>query len=358
MQTLKLDLGPRSYPIHIGPDLLSDQPLFRQIIEGRRTLIITDDRVADYYLQPVAAALGKRPEEQLTLPSGEAQKTIATLEKIFDFLMEQKCDRQTLLVALGGGVIGDMVGFAAACFQRGIEFIQIPTTLLAQVDSSVGGKTAVNHPLGKNMVGAFHQPRAVIIDTNTLATLPARQITAGTAEIIKYGLIRDEAFFCWLEDNLNELLQLNPPVLTEAIARSCANKAAVVSADETEQGLRAILNLGHTFGHAVETATGYRSWLHGEAIGLGIHMAAALSVITNQLPETQAERIDSLLDRAGLPKKLPDNSDTTELLHLMYADKKTESGKLTFITLSAIGSAVINKTVTDQQVKLILQKFL
>ena len=357
MKTLTVDLGSRSYPIHIGAGLLTDQHLFINIIGNRRPVLITDENIAARYLRPVADSWKIPESDHLILPPGEANKTLATLESIFDFLMKRRCDRKTVLIALGGGVIGDMVGFAAACFQRGIEFIQVPTTLLAQVDSSVGGKTAVNHPRGKNMIGAFHQPRAVIIDTDTLATLPAREVTAGLAEVIKYGLIRDADFFSWLEQNIDALQQLQPTTLIEAIAGSCASKSAVVSADETEQGIRAILNLGHSFGHAVETATGYQTWLHGEAVGLGMRMAADLSVLIGSLSADDAQRINRLIDRTGLPNQLPANSDPQRLLELIYADKKTESGTLTFITMNGIGNATINKGITDQQVLQTLEQF-
>jgi len=358
MKTINLDLGVRSYPIHIGTDLLTDQHLFNATVGNRRTVLITDENVAARYLSQTAASWEIPLSDQLVLPPGEAHKTLATLESIFNFLMARKCDRKTVLIALGGGVIGDMVGFAAACFQRGIEFIQVPTTLLAQVDSSVGGKTAVNHPLGKNMIGAFHQPKAVIIDINTLSSLPPREITAGIAEIIKYGLIRDPEFFSWLEKNLSAIQKLQTNTLIEAIARSCENKAAVVSADETEQGVRAILNLGHSFGHAIETATEYQTWLHGEAVGLGTRMAVSLSIMVNSLSMEEAQRIDLLLNRAGLPDKLPSHCKPQQLLELIYADKKTESGTLTFITLASIGKAFINKDIADNQVLEVIEQFL
>ena len=250
-----------------------------------------------------------------------------------------------------------MAGFAAACFQRGIDFVQLPTTILSQVDSSVGGKTGVNHPAGKNMIGAFHQPIAVIIDTDTLSTLPEREISAGIAEIIKYGLIQDEDFLSWLESNISPLQNLDPAVLSAAIASSCASKAEVVATDEKEQGLRAILNLGHTFGHAVETATGYGNWLHGEAVGLGLRMAAALSVSIGTLTAEDNCRVNRLLDLAGLPEKLPAGLNNEALVKLMYADKKSENGRLTMITLTRLGSATINREITDQQVLEVLEQF-
>lgn len=358
MRTLSVDLGERSYPIHIGSGLLSDQERITSCLDNRRAVLITDDTVATHYLQPLARNWGIPSADQLVLPAGETNKNLATLSSIFDFLLEKKCDRKTILIALGGGVVGDMVGFAAACYQRGIEFIQVPTTLLAQVDSSVGGKTGINHPAGKNMIGAFHQPKAVFIDTDTLTTLPPREISAGLAEVIKYGLISDAELLAWLEDNLERLQGLEADALAHAIERSCATKAAVVSSDETEQGRRAILNLGHTFGHAVETATGYQSWLHGEAVGLGMRMALNLSATVHALPADQIKRVNKLLDRAGLPARLPPASSPDELLKLIYADKKTDAGTLTFITLDTIGNAVINRDITDEQVLQVIRQFL
>ncbi|MBV1929458.1 MAG: 3-dehydroquinate synthase, partial [Gammaproteobacteria bacterium] len=347
----------RSYPIHIGTGLLSDPALPATTCGDRRPVIVTDSNVAQLYLTKVAANFNVPEPDRLILPPGERHKTLASIELIYDFLLARHCDRQTILIALGGGVTGDMSGFAAACFQRGIDFIQIPTTLLSQVDSSVGGKTGVNHPLGKNMIGAFHQPKAVIIDTDTLTTLPTREIAAGIAEIIKYGLIQDEPFLSWLEQNLDELQGLNPDILGSAIAQSCINKATVVAADEKEQGLRAILNLGHTFGHAVETFTGYGQWLHGEAVGLGLRMAAALSVSIGTLSETENLRVNTLLSRANLPDKLPTGCDNQQLLQLMYSDKKAEAGKLTMITLNGLGQSIVNKKITDRQVLKVLEQF-
>ena len=357
MNTVTVDLGDRSYPIHIGTGLLSDPALPATTCGNRRPVIVTDSNVAKHYLTEVAANFKVPEPDRLILPPGEHLKTLASIELIFDFLLARRCDRQTILIALGGGVTGDMSGFAAACFQRGIDFIQIPTTILSQVDSSVGGKTGVNHPLGKNMIGAFHQPKAVIIDTDTLTTLPTREIAAGIAEIIKYGLIQDEPFLSWLEQNLDELQGLNPDILGSAIAQSCINKATVVAADEKEQGLRAILNLGHTFGHAVETFTGYGQWLHGEAVGLGLRMAAALSVSIGTLSETENLRVNTLLSRANLPDKLPTGCDNQQLLQLMYSDKKAEAGKLTMITLNGLGQSIVNKKITDRQVLKVLEQF-
>lgn len=273
MQTLKVDLGERSYPIYIGEGLLDQPELLAPHIAGRQVAIVSNETVAPLYLERLSKTLGAYSVLPVVLPDGEAHKNWETLQLIFDGLLTARHDRRTTVVALGGGVIGDMAGFAAACYQRGVDFIQVPTTLLSQVDSSVGGKTGINHPLGKNMVGAFYQPNAVLIDTTSLKTLPARELSAGLAEVIKYGLICDKPFLAWLEDNMQALRALDPVALTEAIRRSCAAKAAVVGADERESGVRATLNLGHTFGHAIETHMGYGVWLHGEAVAAGTVMA-------------------------------------------------------------------------------------
>ncbi len=275
--TLDVDLGVRSYPIHIGPGLIDDPELYRPHVSGSQVLIVTNEIVAPLYLDRVEQALRGFQLARVVLPDGEKYKNLEVWNRIMDALLENRFARDCTLVALGGGVVGDMAGFAAACYQRGVAFIQVPTTLLAQVDSSVGGKTGVNHALGKNMIGAFHQPRAVIADTDTLSTLPDRELSAGVAEVIKYGLIRDREFFYWLEANIGPLLERDTEALTFAIERSCRNKAEVVAADEREAGQRALLNLGHTFGHAIETGMGYGAWLHGEAVGTGMCMAADLS---------------------------------------------------------------------------------
>ncbi|KAB0771618.1 3-dehydroquinate synthase, partial [Pseudomonas aeruginosa] len=269
MRTLHVDLGERSYPIYIGENLLGDARWFAPHIVGRRVAVISNETVAPLYLETLLKALQGHEVTPVVLPDGEAYKQWETLQLIFDVLLKERHDRKTTLIALGGGVIGDMAGFAAACYQRGVNFIQVPTTLLSQVDSSVGGKTGINHPLGKNMIGAFYQPQAVVIDTASLKTLPSRELSAGLAEVIKYGFICDEPFITWLEEHMDALLALEPTVVTEAIERSCAAKARVVGADERESGVRATLNLGHTFGHAIETQQGYGVWLHGEAVGAG-----------------------------------------------------------------------------------------
>ncbi len=349
LRTLQLDLGERSYPIHIGSGLLDDRELLRSGIRGRKVCVVTNATIAPHYLDRVVAGLDGIDVATVVLPDGEQHKNLATLNTIFDTLLEQRHDRGTCLLALGGGVVGDMTGFAAACYQRGVDFVQLPTTLLAQVDSSVGGKTGVNHRLGKNMIGAFHQPRAVLIDTDVLATLPPREFAAGVAEVIKYGLINDAPFFEWLESNLGALMARDAAVMAEAIHRSCANKAAVVAEDERESGRRAILNLGHTFGHAIETATGYESWLHGEAVAAGMVMATDLSCRALGLADTVRARLVALLERAGLPVCGPDLAPD-RYLELMSHDKKVVDGRLRLVLLEAVGSAVVRADVDTDQI--------
>lgn len=341
MRTLNLDLRERAYPIHIGPGLLARPELVVPHIPGARAAIVTNATVAPLYLERVRAGLVRYDPVVVVLPDGEQYKTLEVLGRIFDALLEARCDRQTTIIALGGGVVGDMAGFAAAVYQRGVPFIQMPTTLLAMVDSSVGGKTGVNHPLGKNMIGAFHQPRAVLIDTDTLATLPERELSAGLAEVIKYGLIRDPEFFAWLEDNMEALLARAPQALIEAIYRSCRNKAEVVAADERESGVRAILNLGHTFGHAIETGLGYGEWLHGEAVAAGMVMAADLSRRLGWLADAELQRIESLIRRARLPLRPPPALTPERLRELMSVDKKARAGKLRLVLLKRLGEAVV-----------------
>ena len=342
--TLNVSLGARSYPIFIGTDLLADPVCYRPYIPGRQVMIVTNETVAPLYLAALQAALAGLRVETVVLPDGEIYKTQAVLERIYDALLGARFGRDCTLVALGGGVIGDMAGFAAACYQRGVAFIQVPTTLLAQVDSSVGGKTGINHPLGKNMIGAFHQPRAVIADTATLNTLPDRELCAGLAEVIKYGLIRDGAYFDWLESKLPALRARDPAALAEAIRRSCENKAQVVAADELETGERALLNLGHTFGHAIETGAGYGNWLHGEAVGVGMCMAADLSARLSWLRPADLQRTRDLIERANLPTVPPPELSAERLLDLMAVDKKVLDGRLRLVLLRGIGEAV----VTDQ----------
>jgi len=340
-KTLNLDLGERSYPIHIGPGLISQPELYRPHIRGRQLMLVSNETVAPLYLPRVREALAGYQLEQVILPDGEEFKTLEILKRIFDALLQNRFNRSCCLVALGGGVIGDMAGFAAASYQRGVDFIQIPTTLLAQVDSSVGGKTGVNHTLGKNMIGAFHQPRCVLADTSTLDTLDDRQLSAGLAEIIKYGLIEDVGFFAWLEQNMDQLLARDTEALIYAIERSCQCKAAIVAADEYEHGKRVLLNLGHTFGHAIETGMGYGCWLHGEAVAAGMAMAADLSARHGWLSGTDVERIRTLLARAKLPVAAPKEMSREQFLDLMAVDKKALDGGLRLVLMDDIGRSKI-----------------
>lgn len=343
MRTLNLALGERSYPILIGRDMLDDPSLIVPRLSQPRVAIVTNDIVGPLYLERLYRALTGAGVQvaSVVVPDGEMHKDWQTLNRIFDALLRDRCERSTTLIALGGGVVGDMGGFAAATYQRGMPFVQVPTTLLSQVDSSVGGKTGINHPLGKNMIGAFHQPRLVLADVATLDTLPERELKAGLAEVIKYGLIRDAAFFAWLERNIERLLARDPEALAYAIERSCANKAEVVALDETEQGERALLNLGHTFGHAIEAGMGYGTWLHGEAVAAGTMMAAALSRRIGWLSDEDVLRIRSVLERAGLPVRGPVLA-ADRYLDLMASDKKVEGGRSRLILLRAIGSAVMH----------------
>jgi 3-dehydroquinate synthase len=341
MRTLTVELGDRSYPIHIGERLFASRELLAPHIGGRQLCVVTNTTVAALYLDPLREALADYQLLSVVLPDGEQYKTLPELNKIFDALLAARHNRSTTLIALGGGVVGDMCGFAAACYQRGVNFIQIPTTLLAQVDSSVGGKTGVNHALGKNMIGAFHQPRCVLADTDVLRTLPAREFSAGVAEIVKYGLICDPDFYRWLQREMDGLMARDPALLTEAIQRSCANKARVVAADEREGGVRAILNLGHTFGHAIETAQGYGHWLHGEAVAVGMVMATAFSARLGWLPARAVDDLRALLARANLPVTPPENMGVERFLDLMAVDKKVQDGQLRLVLLRAIGEAVV-----------------
>ena len=351
MRTLDVALGARSYPIHIGRGLLDDGALIRPFLATPRVAIVTNDVVGPLYLDRLRAALNTQDiaVSATVLPDGERHKEWHTLNTIFDDLLRTRCERATTLIALGGGVVGDMGGFAAACYQRGMPFIQVPTTLLSQVDSSVGGKTAINHPLGKNMIGAFYQPRLVLADIDTLTTLPDRELRAGVAEVIKYGLIRDLPFFEWLETHLERLLAREPEALAEAIERSCANKAEIVAADETERGERALLNLGHTFGHAIEAGIGYGVWLHGEAVAAGTLMAAELSKLMGWLGREDVDRIDALFQRAGLPVRGPE-LDAGRYLELMANDKKVEAGQLRLVLLERVGKAVISAEAGTQAI--------
>ena len=341
MKTLTVELGSRSYPIHIGQQLLGDAGLLTPHIHSRQVMIVTNDTIAPLYLESVRQQLSDFDTAAVSLPDGEQYKTLDTLNTIFTALLEQRFNRDCTLVALGGGVVGDITGFAAASYQRGVAFLQIPTTLLAQVDSSVGGKTGVNHPLGKNMIGAFHQPGCVVIDTDTLDTLDDRQLSAGLAEVIKYGLIRDAGFFNWLEANMTALRTRDKQALAYAIERSCSIKAEIVAADERESGQRALLNLGHTFGHAIETGTGYGNWLHGEAVATGMLMAADLSARHGWLPAETVQRTKQLLQQAGLPTTPPAEINEAQFMNLMAIDKKVVEGELRLVLLKGIGAAIV-----------------
>ena len=354
-QTLTVALDERSYPIHIGCGLLGDAALWAPHINPKMgAVVITNTTVAPLYLDKVLATLAELgcPAFPVVLPDGEEYKSWETLNTVFDALLENRCERGTTLIALGGGVIGDLVGFAAACYQRGAPFIQVPTTLLSQVDSSVGGKTAINHPLGKNMIGAFYQPKLVLADLDTLDTLPPREVAAGMSEVIKYGLIRDEAFFRWLEQHAEGLMQRDKTLLAQAVYQSCAHKAEVVARDEREAGERALLNLGHTFGHAIETGMGYGSWLHGEAVAAGTVMAALLSESLGWLDQPAVQRIKALFERVGLPVAGPWLESTPiataeRYLDLMRHDKKVSAGVMRLVLLKAIGQAVVSADADD-----------
>ncbi|MDJ0926361.1 MAG: 3-dehydroquinate synthase [Gammaproteobacteria bacterium] len=340
MITLTVNLAERSYPILIGSGLLGRPGALDPYIPGSDVLIVTNDAVGPIYLEPLKTVLGGRNIETVELPDGEANKTMATLQTVLDKLVDSKFGRDCTVVSLGGGVSGDIGGFAAAIYQRGVRFIQVPTTLLAQVDSAVGGKTGVNHPGGKNLIGAFHQPACVLTDTDTLRTLPDRELSAGLAEVVKYGLIDDQDFFAWLEQQAASLLQRDTASLHHAIRRSCETKAAIVAADEREQGQRALLNFGHTFGHAIERCAGYGKWLHGEAIAAGMCMAARFSERIGWLQAGSSERIEHLLQRLQLPIR-PPQVDPREFFAAMSLDKKVLAGQIRLVLLKSIGEAVV-----------------
>lgn len=342
---VEVDLGNRSYPIYIGPGLLDEPDLLQRHVHGKRVLVVTNTTIAPLYLDKVTKALTHGNEnisvESVILPDGEQYKNMETLMKVFDKAIETRLDRKCTFVALGGGVIGDMCGFAAAAFLRGVNFIQIPTTTMAMVDSSVGGKTGINHPLGKNLIGAFYQPQCVLVDTDTLNTLPDRELASGIAEVVKYGLIRDAAFFEWLENNMHLLLARDPSALSYAIKRSCENKAEVVSLDEKESGLRATLNLGHTFGHAIETGAGYGQWLHGEAVAAGMVMAVDMSCRLGWIDESLKKRTIDILQQAKLPIAPPDIMTVDMFKNTMAVDKKVADGLLRLILLKGpLGNCV------------------
>lgn len=354
MHQLSVALGDRSYPIFVGANLLASQDLLIPYIRSKQVCIVTNATVADLYLNTLVVTLAAYDVDIVTLPDGEVFKNLDTLNQIFTGLLDARHNRTTTLIALGGGVIGDMTGFAAACYQRGVDFIQIPTTLLSMVDSSVGGKTGVNHALGKNMIGAFYQPKVVVADISVLRTLPSREISAGLAEIIKYGLICDYVFFEWLEKNIDQLVAGNEAALAYAVLRSCENKAKVVSQDEHEGGIRAILNFGHTFGHAIETSQGYGTWLHGEAVAAGMVMAADLSMRRGDISKEDFERIITLLIKAKLPIAPPSSMTSDEFVMLMGIDKKVLDGRLRLVLLSAMGSAVVTSDIDHD---LLMQTF-
>jgi len=340
-QTVEIDFGPRSYPIMIGDGLLEQPGLLNKFVKGR-AMIVTNETIAPLYLQKVLDALGNTPKASVVLPDGEAHKNLDTLDLIFDALLTEAFDRGCTIIALGGGVVGDMAGYAAASYQRGVDFIQIPTTLLAQVDSSVGGKTGVNHRLGKNMIGAFHQPVAVLADMTTLSTLPDREFKAGLAEVIKYGFIIDESFFTWLENNMPALLARDSDAIAHAVRRSCEIKADVVAADEYERGQRALLNFGHTFGHAIEAGMGYGNWLHGEAISAGMVMGLEMSLRCGMIDAQSVERGRNLFTAVGLPTTPPPEVDKDTFLRFMVRDKKVINGAIRLILLENIGQAVVS----------------
>jgi 3-dehydroquinate synthase len=350
MESLSVALGSRAYPIHIGAGLISRAELYAPHLAAGSAAIVTNEVVAPLYLSKVRRALQGARVAEIVLSDGEQAKSWETLNRIFDALLEARCGRDTLIIALGGGVIGDLAGFAAAVYQRGLALVQVPTTLLAQVDSSVGGKTAINHPLGKNMIGAFHQPRAVISDVATLDTLPARELRSGLAEVIKHGLALDAGFVEWLEKNIEALLARQREPLIHAVRRSCELKARIVAADERESGARALLNFGHTFGHAIEAGTGYGAWLHGEAVAAGMVMAAELSALMGHLKETDVSRVRALLKAAGLPVTGP-ALGPERLMELMTLDKKAAKGRTRFVVLEALGRATLRADVDEREVR-------
>lgn len=344
MRALKVDLGERSYPIEIGPDIVSSERL-KALIAGRQVLLVTNDTIAALYLDQVRSELNDFDVVSVILPDGEEYKKLETLDQIYTTALTHRFSRNATFIALGGGVVGDMVGFAAATYQRGVPFIQIPTTLLAQVDSSVGGKTGVNHPLGKNMIGSFYQPLAVLIDTAMLETLPPREVSAGLAEIIKYGLLGDFDFLSWTEVNIDELKAKNKEYLAEAIERACQMKANIVMRDELEGDIRALLNLGHTFGHAIEAHLSYGTWLHGEAVSVGMVLASKLSHHLGYLNEADVRKVISLCERAGLPSKPPKGMVVEDFIEHMAVDKKSIDGRIRLILMRALGHAYIEESI-------------
>jgi 3-dehydroquinate synthase len=355
-RTLRVELGDRAYPIHIGEGLIDRAALLGPHVAGRNAALVTNGTVAPIYADRMERALraaGATTVQRIVLPDGEAYKTWESLERIFSALLEARADRRTVVVALGGGVVGDIAGFAAATYQRGIAHVQVPTTLLAQVDSSVGGKTAINHPLGKNMIGAFHQPSAVIADTSALETLPPRELAAGLAEVVKYGAIHDATFLDWIEQNAERLMRRDAETLAHAIERSCAIKAQIVAADEREGGARALRNFGHTFGHAIESAAGYGTWLHGEAVAAGMVLAARMSARLGRITNAEADRLAKLLARLGLPVA-PPAFPVERWFEFMGRDKKNESGRITLILLDALGRASVVRDAPEPALRELL----
>lgn len=357
MKTLKLDLGEKSYPIYIGSALLSQSKLLTQHITGKQVMIITNTTVAPLYLEQVKLLLGSLQVAEVILPDGEQYKTLDTVNLIFDALLENRFDRSCTLIALGGGVVGDMAGFAASSYQRGVNFIQIPTTLLSQVDSSVGGKTGVNHPLGKNMIGAFHQPKCVVIDVDTLKTLDDRQYSAGMAEVIKYGLLGNIAFLEFLQTNIESLMARDQDLIIQVVYQSCADKANIVAQDELEAGKRALLNLGHTFGHAIENTLGYGVFLHGEAISVGMLMAANLSQLAGDLSESEVSQVKYLLEKSNLPISVGGKINASELLSAMSVDKKVIDGNIRLILMRRLGESYISDNYQKDQLEQVIGDF-
>ncbi|MBX2869960.1 MAG: 3-dehydroquinate synthase [Acidiferrobacterales bacterium] len=357
MNEVHIALDERSYDIHIGKALLSDHSLLTSSLKGRQVVVISNETVAPLYLEQIERALVDYEVHTILLSDGEHTKNLNTYSEIIDQMIAVPCDRRCTIIALGGGVIGDIAGFVAATYQRGIPFVQVPTTLLAQVDSSVGGKTGVNHPVGKNMIGAFHQPQKVITDLDTLSTLDDRQFSAGLAEVIKYGLINDFVFFQWIEQNLEKVMSKDADALTFIISRSCESKRDIVEQDEQEQGVRALLNLGHTFGHAIETATEYVEWLHGEAVALGMVMAADLSRRLGWIDQADCQRLNQVLVAARLPVALRQPIDPVVLRKLMQGDKKVLDGSLRLVLMKSLGEAVIVEDVDNELIMETLQGF-
>ena len=356
MKTLLVDLQERSYPIYIGNGLLSSFATIQDFVVGSRVMIVTNETIQPLYLDRMEKLLGNVDVDTCVLPDGETHKNLTVVNAIFDSLLQCGHDRKTTLIALGGGVVGDMTGFAAACYQRGVAFIQVPTTLLSQVDSSVGGKTGVNHSLGKNMIGAFHQPQAVLIDVATLATLPPREFSAGLAEIIKYGVIRDREFCGWLKVNVEALMARDTAVVIQAVYTSCKAKADIVADDEKESGIRAILNFGHTFGHAIETHQGYGELLHGEAVAIGMKIAMQLSHDLKMCSKEDVQTLEHLLIASSLPMRIPSNMPAEVFLELMSVDKKVLDGQRRYILAEGIGSAVVSSDPSNEQVVYAIKK--